>query len=78
MISNMRTVIDVPDKLIESLDQLGGAAQTSRAALIREAIVEFLRHKAVPQAEVAFGLWRQRQKDGLRYQTEVRGEWDNR
>jgi predicted transcriptional regulator len=78
MTSNMRTVIDVPDKLIESLDQLGGAAQTSRAALIREAIVEFLRHKAVPQAEAAFGLWRQRQKDGLRYQTEVRGEWDNR
>jgi len=74
----MRTVIDVPDKLIESLDQLGGAARTSRAALIREAIADFLRRKSVPRAEAAFGLWSQRKKDGVRYQTELRGEWENR
>ena len=78
MIANMRTVIDVPDKLIESLDQLGGAAQISRAALIREAIAYFLQRKSVPKAEAAFGLWRQRKKDGVRYQTELRGEWENR
>ena len=78
MMSQMRTVIDVPDKLIESLDQLGGAAQTSRAALIREAITDFLRRKSVPQAEAAFGLWRGKKKDGVRYQSELRGEWENR
>ena len=78
MTARTRIVIDVPDKLIESLDQLGGAAQTSRAALIREAIADFLRSKSVPRAEAAFGLWRQRKKDGVRYQTELRGEWENR
>jgi predicted transcriptional regulator len=75
MIANMRTVIDVPDKLIESLDQLGGAAQISRAALIREAIADFLQRKSVPRAEAAFGLWSRRKKDGVRFQEEVRGEW---
>ncbi|MFT7173936.1 MAG: metal-responsive CopG/Arc/MetJ family transcriptional regulator, partial [Paracoccaceae bacterium] len=34
----MRTVIDVPDEIIQSLDQVGGAEKRSRASLIREAI----------------------------------------
>ncbi len=26
--------------------------------------------------DAAFGLWRDRQRDGLEYQVEVRAEWD--
>ena len=78
MLSNMRTVIDVPDQLIESLDRVSGTEQRSRAALIREAIAEFLRKRSGPSAEAAFGLWKDRKTDGLRYQNGLRAEWENR
>ena len=78
MLSSMRTVIDVPDQLIESLDRVSGTEQRSRAALIREAIAEFLRKKAGASAEAAFGLWKDRKTDGLRYQNGLRTEWENR
>jgi len=78
MLSSMRTVIDVPDQLIESLDRVSGTEQRSRAALIREAIAEFLRKRSGPSAEAAFGLWKERKTDGLRYQNGLRAEWENR
>lgn len=78
MMSFMRTVIDVPDALIKSLDRVSGAEQRSRAALIREAIAEFLRLKSVPEAEAAFGLWKQRRRDGVLYQNDLRDEWGAR
>jgi metal-responsive CopG/Arc/MetJ family transcriptional regulator len=78
MISLMRTVIDVPDQLVESLDRVSGIEQCSRASLIREAITEFLRKKSGPSAEAAFGLWKQRKIDGLRYQKELRDDWESR
>ena len=76
MISLMRTVIDVPDELIESLDRIGALEQVSRAALIRDAITEYLKVKSIPAAEEAFGLWKDRKTDGVRYQRSLRDEWD--
>lgn len=78
MLSNMRTVIDVPDEMVEMLDRVGGLEKRPRAALIREAIGEFLRGKSVPEAETAFGLWKHRRKDGLKYQAGLRSEWGGR
>ena len=78
MLSSMRTVIDVPEELIESLDQVGGSEKRSRAALIREAITEFLQRKSRPSAEAAFGIWKNTGVDGLRYQEELRSEWEDR
>ncbi|MFT6241242.1 MAG: putative transcriptional regulator [Akkermansiaceae bacterium] len=74
----MRTVIDVPDEIIQSLDQVGGAEKRSRASLIREAIAEYLRMKAIPPAEAAFGHWKDTPRDGVQYQNDLRGEWENR
>ncbi len=74
----MRTVIDVPDDVIKSLDRVGGVENRSRAALIREAITEYLRAKSVPSMEAAFGLWKEREIDGVQYQNELRGEWGDR
>ena len=78
MLSSMRTVIDVPDQLIDSLDRVSGTEQRSRAALIREAIAEFLRKRSGSSAEAAFGLWKDRKTDGWRYQNGLRAEWENR
>ena len=76
MMSLMRTIIDVPDALIESLDQFGALEQRSRAALIRDAITEYLKVKSIPAAEEAFGLWRKREVDGVQYQKSLRDEWE--
>lgn len=78
MLASMRTVIDVPDQLIKTLDEVSSTEQRSRAALIREAIAEFLRKKSGPPAEAAFGLWKDRKIDGVRYQDDLRGEWGKR
>ncbi|NDG73682.1 MAG: ribbon-helix-helix protein, CopG family [Proteobacteria bacterium] len=71
----MRTIIDIPNNLVESLDRIGAANNHSRAALIREAISDFLRTKSISKAEDAFGLWKHQKKDGLQYQNDLRKEW---
>jgi metal-responsive CopG/Arc/MetJ family transcriptional regulator len=76
MMTPMRTIIDIPDQLIESLDRVGKTHQKSRAALVREAITDFLREKSIPQAEAAFGLWKERNQDGVAYQNDLRQEWE--
>lgn len=75
MMPFMRTIIDVPDEIIESLDRVSGAEKRSRAALIREAISDYLRVKSVLPVEAAFGLWKQNPTDGVRYQNDLRNEW---
>lgn len=74
----MRTIIDVPDEVIESLDRVRAKEKRSRAALIREAIDGYLRDKTAASAASVFGLWKERTKDGLRYQQELRDEWDRK
>ena len=78
MMTIVRTIIDVPDEIIRSLDQVSGIEKRSRASLIREAIADYLRLKAVPPAEAAFGLWKETPKEGVQYQNDLRGEWENR
>ena len=77
MMTPMRTIIDIPDQLVESLDRVGKTHQKSRAALVREAITDFLREKSIPQAEAAFGLWKERNLDGVAYQNDLRQEWES-
>jgi hypothetical protein len=74
----MRTVIDVPDEIIRSLDRVSNAEKRSRAALIRDAITEYLRVKSVPATEAAFGIWKSNPTDGIQYQNNLRDEWEDR
>ena len=76
MLSAMRIAIDVPDALIASLDRVSALERRSRAAVIRDAITEYLKVKSIPAAEEAFGLWKDRKTDGLRYQRSLRDEWE--
>jgi predicted transcriptional regulator len=78
MISPVRTIVDIPDQFIESLDRLGTTNHQSRAALIREAIADFLKVKSLPPSEAAFGIWKNRKMDGVEYQNELREEWEGR
>lgn len=73
----MRTIIEVPEALLQRLDQLGMREKKSRAAIIREAIKIYLERKDAGQAEAAFGIWQRKGKgkEGLAYQENLRSEW---
>jgi metal-responsive CopG/Arc/MetJ family transcriptional regulator len=71
----MRTLIDVGDPQIRELDELSKEERRSRAALIREAIDDYLAKRRKKHEGDAFGLWGKRKVDGLAYQEKVRSEW---
>lgn len=72
---SMRTVIDVPDEVIETLDRLSTSKKRSRASFIREALAKYVDELAAPNWEAAFGIWKSSQKDGVSYQNDLRKEW---
>ena len=73
----MRTIIDLPQEHVETLDRLGAVEQKSRAALVREAVAAYLAERLQPDAvRPAFGIWRDDAIDGLEYQRQLREEWD--
>jgi predicted transcriptional regulator len=71
----MRALIDMNETQVEALDTLAKHAGQSRAALIREAIDDYLDRHYREQVEDGFGLWGKRKVDGLAYQEKVRREW---
>jgi metal-responsive CopG/Arc/MetJ family transcriptional regulator len=75
MVKSMRTLVDVGDTQLQELDELSKAEKRSRAALIREAIDDFLAKRRSKYEGDAFGLWGKRKVDGLVYQERVRSEW---
>jgi Ribbon-helix-helix protein, copG family len=72
----MRTIIELPAEQIEALDALGRRDRISRAEAIRRAVAKYVRPMRREGADPAFGLWRTRRVDGLKYQERLRREWD--
>jgi Ribbon-helix-helix protein, copG family len=72
----MRTIIEVPQDQLRSLDGLCEREGISRAEGIRRAIADHLLRNPAPARQAAFGLWRGRGIDGLEYQASIRDEWN--
>jgi predicted transcriptional regulator len=70
----MKTLVDIHDDDMRALDEAAARAKKPRAALIREAIAEYLHQHHGANAEEAFGLWGGK-IDGLAYQRKARSEW---
>lgn len=69
----MRIEIDLPPAQITSLAKLAKSWNMSRAQLIRRAIAKYLEdNKAKPVN--AFGLWKGREIDALKWQEQMRSE----
>jgi predicted transcriptional regulator len=68
----VRTLVDIGDTQVKALDELSKKEKRSRAALIRQAIDDYLAKRYGDQQGDAFGLWGKRQVDGLTYQKKVR------
>ncbi|MBI1774584.1 MAG: CopG family transcriptional regulator [Proteobacteria bacterium] len=71
----MKALVDIGESEIRALDELARKAKRSRAALIRQAIAEYLGKHRHAQERDAFGLWGNHRVDGLAYQERMRGEW---
>ena len=80
----MRITIDLPDSQIKALREIGLRRNMSRAALVREAVAEFVATRTNVNATAAFGAWargRRRKniakRDGVPVQRTLRAEWDS-
>lgn len=74
----MRTLIDLKDEDIAELDAEAKREGVSRAALMRQAIAEFLGRRRKGDGKTGFGAWRKASKtpvDGLAHQERLRREW---
>ena len=72
----MRTLVDLTDRQAGALDQLSKSEKRSRAALIRQAIDDYLAKRHNGQESDAFGLWGERKADGLAYQASRPIPWN--
>lgn len=77
----MRIAVDIPDDQLAELTRLAKRERVSRASLVREAIAALLAEKRKTgdaAIDAAFGIWADREEDGLAYQERLRSEWDGR
>ncbi len=75
----MRTLVDLPQEYIDALAKLGEVRGSSRAALVREAVAEYLNKRQPRSLDESFGLWRTQAgelEDGVAYQDRLRAEWE--
>ena len=78
MMTSMRTIVDLPTGQLDGLDRLCHREGISRAEGVRRAVALLVAQDSAAGARSAFGLWRDRVKDGLQYQRALRKEWGNR
>ena len=73
----MRVLIDIPDDDIRALDAIARRDGKSRAAVVREAIANYLAVGSQGGFEKYFGLWERHGStvDGLDYERQLRDEW---
>ncbi|WP_052572933.1 CopG family transcriptional regulator [Haloferula sp. BvORR071] len=78
--ASKRTIVDLPDEDLSRLDEVAEQQSVSRAALLREAVAEYVIRKskapAVPKPLTGFGSLKGYYGEALAYQDELRGEWE--
>jgi len=82
----MRTIIDLPEEDVKSLDHIVARDDVSRAELVRRAVADYLekeKDKKNAKLDQYFGIFKDDPDvfdglDGLSYQEKIRSEWDDR
>ena len=72
-----RFLVDVPEEDVARLDAIARAKGKSRAAVLREAVANYIAAESKQGFEKYFGLWERHGStvDGLDYERQLRGEW---
>ena len=71
----MRTIISLPDEQAERLAEVCRAQRISRAEAVRRALGRYLDEHRLGRRVEVFGIWRDREREGLTYERKLRGEW---
>ncbi len=72
----MPTTVEISPEQVEALDRIAAREHTSRDALVRRLVAEFVAESAVQSGvDRFFGLWVGRAIDGLDHQERLRSEW---
>lgn len=74
----MRTIIELPSDQLQALDSWCRREGISRAEAIRRAVAAQIRTRSGAAADDAFGLWQARPVDGVKYQRQLRTEWNGK
>jgi metal-responsive CopG/Arc/MetJ family transcriptional regulator len=78
----MRTIVDLPDEQIRALDAYSKKHGISRAEAVRRALAMFLPKRPTRKLDVrdhpAFGSWKRRAVNSVKYQRKLRAEWNER
>ena len=69
-----RILVDIPQKYLDELGAIARVEKRPRAEIIRRAIADYVEQNRPATAD-AFGIWKDRQVDGLDYQEAIRSEW---
>lgn len=72
----MRTIIDIPQPILDEIDTLAKQEKISRAEAVRRAMTEYLEKRPRSRPDAAFGIWKSRKVDSLAYEDALRGEWN--
>lgn len=72
-----RFLVDIPDDDLVKIDSIAKAEGKSRAAVLREAVAEYIAESSKDWLEAGFGLWAKYgfAEDGMDYQNRMREEW---
>ena len=72
-----RILTEIPDDDVRKLDEIAKREGKSRAAVLREAVTDYLEVCGKEGFEKYFGLWERHGStvDGLEYERQLRGEW---
>jgi hypothetical protein len=72
-----RFLVDVPADDVRKLDEIAKREGKSRAAVLREAVSDYLEESRKEGFEKYFGLWERHGStiDGLDYERQLRDEW---
>ena len=73
----MRFLVDIPEDDLKRLDDLARKESKSRAAVLREAVSNYISAQSKEGFEKYFGLWERHGStvDGLDYERKLRDEW---
>ena len=71
----MRTLIDLPEKLLNDIDAVAERDSISRAEAVRRAVAEYVAKRNAPRADAAFGIWKSKHIEALKYEDSLRDEW---
>ena len=71
----MRMTIELSEEQVRRLADVCRREGVSSAEVIRRAVADYLDARHVGYRQGAFGIWRDRHVDGLRFERRFRREW---